>query len=212
MNDLPDLRPNEKGQRSLALFDFDGTITTGDSFLAMLRYELGDVRVLIGLLRWSPWLFGYLIGFVSRTSMKKSILQWAFGGWTKAQIEETCQRFTENRLPQLIRGDALQRLQEHRDRGDLVYVVSASPEEWVKPWCDSQGVECIATRLAYDLREQFAGHLIGLNCHGVEKVRRIRQAISLDEYPIRYAYGDTRGDLPMLGLAQFRGYKVFKSR
>ncbi len=212
MNELPPLAPNEAGQVSLALFDFDGTITTGDSFTAMLRHEKGDWRVMLGILSWSPWLVGYALGFVSRTAIKTRVLRWAFAGMTKDEIEGISRRFAEQQLPALLRADAMRRLVEHRDRGDRVVVVSASPEEWVGPWCRSMGIECICSRLAYDLRGRFAGHLIGLNCRGVEKVRRIRQSIQLDQYPVRYAYGDTKGDLPMLGLAQYRGYRVFHAQ
>lgn len=211
MNEMPELRPNEPGKASLALFDFDGTLTYGDSFMAMLRFELGDARVILGILRWLPWLIGYLVGFVSRTTIKTRVLNWSFGGMTRSEIIDMCQRFTEQKLESLLRPDALLRLHEHIDRGDKVYVVTASPEEWVRPWCDTLGIECIGTRLAYDLRDKFAGHLVGANCHGVEKVRRIRAVVPLDDYPVRYAYGDSRGDLPMLGLAQYRGYRVFKS-
>lgn len=211
MNELPALLPNEEGRAALALFDFDGTITTGDSFLAMLRSEKGDWNVLLGALTWTPWLAGYALGFVSRTSIKTRVLRWAFDGMTREEIEAVSERFAADRLPALLRADAMKRLEAHRDRGDRVVVVSASPEEWVGPWCRAVGIECICSRLAYDLRGRFAGHLIGANCRGVEKVRRIRQSIQLDDYPVRYAYGDTKGDLPMLGLAQYRGFQVFHS-
>lgn len=211
MKVLPELRQNEPGKVSLALFDFDGTLTFGDSFMAMLRFKLGDAKVVLGVLRWLPWLLGYLVGFASRTTFKTRVLNWSFGGMTRSEIANMCDRFTEQKIETLFRQDALHRLGEHISRGDKVYVVTASPEEWIKPWCDKMGIECIGTRLAYDQRDTFVGHLIGANCHGVEKVRRIRQLVPLDEFTVRYAYGDSRGDLPMLGLAQYRGYQVFRS-
>lgn len=211
MNDLPQLVPNEPGQVSLALFDFDGTITTGDSFMAMIRSELGDMKVFWGIIRWLPSLLGYAVGFVTRTKLKTSVLNWAFGGMTRTEIQQMCDRFVRDELPRLVRADALQRLTEHRERGDHVIVVSASPEEWIKTWCIQHNVGCIASRLQYDDAHRFTGNLRGPNCHGVEKVRRIREEVSLDKYPVRYAYGDTKGDLPMLALAQHRGMKVFRS-
>jgi HAD superfamily hydrolase (TIGR01490 family) len=211
MNALPDLVPKGANQKGLALFDFDGTITTGDSFMAMIRSELGDLRVFLGFIRWFPWLLGYLIGIVDRTAIKNHILGWAFGGWHRDTIEAKSTHFSLHILPGYVREDAWNRLMEHQQRGDQICVVTASPEVWIKPWCEQHGFTCIGSKLAYDAEGRFTGVLEGANCHGPEKVRRIQEVIQLDGYAIRYAYGDTKGDLPMLALAQHRGYKAFRS-
>jgi len=211
MNRVPDILPKSADQKGLALFDFDGTITTGDSFMAMIRSELGDLRVSLGFIRWFPWLIGYLMGIVDRTAIKNHVLGWAFGGWHRDTIEERSRHFAEHILPGYVRQDAWNRIREHQERGDLVCVVTASPEVWIKPWCEAHGFVCIGSKLAYDEAGIFLGRLEGANCHGPEKVRRIREAVPIEDYAIRYAYGDTKGDLPMLELAHHRGYKVFRS-
>jgi phosphatidylglycerophosphatase C len=57
---------------------------------------------------------------------------------------------------------------------------------------------------------RLTGRISGLNCHGQEKVRRIKESFPLDQYQEIYAYGDTSGDKPMLDLATHRFYKPFR--
>lgn len=47
------------------------------------------------------------------------------------------------------------------------------------------------------------------NCHGIEKVNRIRNAVDLSNYDDIYAYGDSKGDSGMLDLATRRFYRSF---
>jgi phosphoserine phosphatase len=70
-------------------------------------------------------------------------------------------------------------------------------------------VTLLATRLEVS-GNRLTGRIEGANCHGEEKVRRIRDAYQLKEYSQVYAYGDTKGDLPMLALADIRFYKPFR--
>jgi phosphatidylglycerophosphatase C len=57
---------------------------------------------------------------------------------------------------------------------------------------------------------RLTGRIDGKNCHGPEKVRRIREQYPADEYDIAYAYGDTGGDRPMLALARHPFMKPFR--
>jgi HAD superfamily phosphoserine phosphatase-like hydrolase len=82
----------------------------------------------------------------------------------------------------------------------MVAVVSASPENWVKPWCDARNIQCLATRLEV-IDQKISGNIHGENCYGEEKVRRIKEAFRLEAYQRIIAYGDSRGDKEMLELA-----------
>jgi phosphatidylglycerophosphatase C len=90
-----------------------------------------------------------------------------------------------------------------------VVVVSASPENWLTEWCQELGVQCIATKMAVN-DNRITGKILGRNCHGKEKVRRIREAINLDQYSTVYCYGDTPGDRYMLDLGTYKFYKPFR--
>jgi HAD superfamily phosphoserine phosphatase-like hydrolase len=87
--------------------------------------------------------------------------------------------------------------------------VTASAEEWVKPWCDMLGIGCISTLLEKK-KGMITGHIYGINCNGEEKVNRIRQRFDLATFGDIYAYGDTSGDKPMLQLAKFSFFREFE--
>lgn len=96
-----------------------------------------------------------------------------------------------------------------KEAGAEVVVVSASPENWIIDWCKQMELKCIATRLQV-LDKKITGKINGTNCHGEEKVRRIRELYDLTSYHSIYCYGDTSGDLPMLSLGTIRFFKPFR--
>jgi phosphatidylglycerophosphatase C len=62
----------------------------------------------------------------------------------------------------------------------------------------------IGTRLAVDARGKLTGSYLGQNCRGTEKMRRLSEWISEQDYsgePVIYAYGNSRGDRRLLGGA-----------
>ena len=66
----------------------------------------------------------------------------------------------------------------------------------------------LTSALSVDAQGNISGKLEGANCYGEEKVRRIKewfQTYGVPEYI--YAYGDTKGDIPMLTMAN-EGYWV----
>lgn len=192
----------------LALFDFDGTLTHRDSFRAFVRYTCGPLSYYAGLLALSPVLSLYATGILRNDKAKEKFLRYFYKGWTREQLESDGESFSRERLPGLIRAEAWAKLQWHRSRQHDIYVVTASLSTWVKPWCLHHGIECIATEPQYQ-QDRFTGKLGTPNCHGEEKVRRIRAAIRLDQYSRIHAYGDSPADRPMLGLADEAYYQKF---
>ena len=90
-----------------------------------------------------------------------------------------------------------ERLQWHLRQGHKVYVISASIEEWVKPFFRTLGdVTVLATKARPDL-SGFASN----NCYGQEKVERLLKAEPDRANYYLYAYGDSRGDREMLAFS-----------
>ena len=207
LSTLTPLDQNHK--RCLALFDFDGTITDKDSMLAFVRYVVGSCRYMSGMFCLTPIFLAYKIGLIDAKQAKQNLLYWFLSKYETRELCEYSSTFCATRLPNIIRFDALSRLNEHRKIGHKVVVVSASAELWLKPWCERNGVELIATKLDM-LKQPFAGQLLGENCKGSEKVVRINSEFNVQQFDKIYAYGDSRGDNEMLSIADFPHYRVFK--
>jgi phosphatidylglycerophosphatase C len=196
-------------KRRIAFFDFDGTITTKDTLLEMIKYQKGTTPFFLGFLLNGPLLVAFKLKIVSNHFAKERILKYFFGGTKLNQFQEKCDDFALTILPNLVRKKALSEIQRLQAAGADVVIVSASAENWVLPWCRAVKVGLIATRLQAK-GDVITGAIEGRNCHGEEKVRRIEQSYKLDNYDEIYCYGDTKGDKPMLELATFKFYCPFR--
>ena len=195
--------------KAIAFFDFDGTITEKDSLLEFIRYVKGDAAFYFGFFIHSPVLILYKLQIISNHSAKEMMLRYFFGKMDVEIFRKHCDDFTNKKLPQLIRPKAMHEMKKMQESGASVVVVSASPENWLRSWCTANGAECIATRLVIT-DNKITGKIEGRNCHGREKVNRIRSAFNLDQFSSVYAYGDSPGDRHMLSLATIRFYKPFR--
>ena len=198
----------------IAFFDFDGTITTKDTLLEFIRFCKGNARFNLGFLLNSPWLIAMKLKLISNQKAKERILTHFFGKQPVTRFKQQCEAFSNEALPSLIRPKALTEFNRLREAGATIVIVSASPEDWIEHWAAQQGAELIATRLAIrtDAKgsQRLTGRIEGANCHGEEKVNRIRQRFALPEYKEIYAYGDTGGDKPMLQLGTASFFKPFR--
>lgn len=196
---------------AIAFFDFDGTITSKDTLAEIIKFSKGKMRYYTGLLILSPVLIAYKIKLLSNHKAKEFMLQYFFGGTLLSDFNAVCKEFTKIKLPSLLRKQALQEIRKHIENKTKVVVVSASPVNWVKPWCDQYNLDCIATCLEVK-NDTITGKISGQNCSGQEKVNHITSNYMLKTYSDIYAYGDTSGDLPMLGLSTHKFFKPFREK
>jgi phosphatidylglycerophosphatase C len=195
--------------RQIAFLDFDGTITTKDTLLEMIKFTRGSFRFYLGFVLNSPWILSWKAGIISNQKAKERMLTWFFGGMQLDAFQDACNRFASTTIPALIRPKALTEIRLLQEKGVEVVIVSASPANWLQPWTDQLGVSLLATRL--QTRNQIVtGKILDRNCHGDEKVRRIRESYDLSAYDLIIAYGDSSGDKPMLALAANAFFKPFR--
>jgi phosphatidylglycerophosphatase C len=195
-------------KRSIAFFDFDGTITSRDSFLEFLLYAFGFSRLALASFMLSPVLILHVLGITNNNYTKEQVYRYFFSGLTNDQLTNYGEHFVRDQLSKIIRRLALEKIQWHISEGHKVVIVTASLHYWVLPWAAQFGLDCLATHMEQK-QGVLTGIYAGLNCHGEEKVRRILDTYNLSEFDEIYAYGDTVGDLPMLNLANHKFYKPF---
>jgi phosphatidylglycerophosphatase C len=196
-------------KKGIAFFDFDGTITTKDSFLEFIKFSKGSWRFYMGLLWNSPYLVAFKLKLISNQKAKEKLLQFFFKNTPVLAFEKQCELFASQTLPKFMRPKAVEEIKKLKEQGTVVVVVSASAGNWIQNWAQSSGVELIASRLEVQ-KEKLTGKLIGNNCRGEEKVKRILEKYTVSDFTDVYAYGDTKGDSQMLKLAHYAYYKPFR--
>lgn len=198
-----------QGTQTLALFDFDGTITHRDSLFDFIKYTVGTAAFLRGIALISPTLLAYRLGLCDNAQLaKQKLLNQFFNNWSANAFAQAGIRYAAERLPHILRSEAIARIRTHQSLGHQVVVVTASLETWVAAWCETMHVRLIASRIK-TTQEKITGELSGANCNGIEKANRIKLELNLNSFEHVFAYGDTRGDYPMLELASHSFYRVF---
>lgn len=193
----------------IVFIDFDGTITKDDSLLCFIRYVVGDVKFIIGLLVLSPVLVLYKLKIIPNYKAKQKMLSWFFRGYKKDDFEKVANIYSLKHISKILRYKAIKKLKWHKQEGHKIVIVSASIDFWLRPWCEKNGFDLIATKL--EVKDGFiTGNLLTKNCYGQEKVNRIQEKYNLDEYSYIYSYGDSKGDKEMLKLANEGFYKPFR--
>lgn len=192
---------------TVALFDFDGTITHRDSLLPFLWQLFGPLKLAGYAILMSPLLCGYFLRIVPNGVAKERLLGRMLGGMDMGRLHVQAQRFATDFLPSIVRPESAERIAWHQAQGHRVIIVSASLELYLKPWATAQGIsDVLATRLK-EHQGIAAGGFDGVNCFGEVKAQRVREYLGdLSGLEI-YAYGDSRGDTQMLAMAEHAYYR-----
>lgn len=184
-------------------FDFDGTLSRGDSLQDFAAYTIGRLKRTAAYLRVTPAALRWGMGIGhTRESVKCAFLQACWRNAPRAWLEEQATHYAATRLRRRLHPEMLARLETHQARGHRVVLVSASPALYLKPWAQSAGFETVlATELDFT-QDVFQGRLATPNCWGPEKVVRLAQWLGDPDFRLAYAYGDSRGDTEMLARAE----------
>ncbi len=194
--------------KKIAFFDFDGTITKADTMIELIRYHFGTFRFYSGMLAISLYLVGLKVGMVSRQKAKEKLLSHFFGNMEYQEFTEICQSFSRHKLPQLVKKEALNKIEELRLAEFEIVVVTASASDWVMYWCAERQISLIASELQVS-ESRLTGKLKGKNCNTAEKAVRIRNAYDLTQYAEIFCFGDSSGDREMLSMATQSFYRKF---
>ena len=183
------------------MFDFDGTLTTRDSFLAFIRYAHGAWRYYAGFALHAPILILMLLHLYPGGKAKQRIFSHFFKGWTHSRFKSLGQSFYVE-IEKMRNEPVIGKMQEHIAQGHTVYVISASLPEWLEPWCLKQGVKAVlATEIEVDDNGLLTGRFKTANCSGQEKVNRLLEIEPDKENYYLFAYGNSSGDNEMLVMA-----------
>lgn len=191
----------------IAAFDFDKTLTDRDSFLRFLHFAAGSWACSLQFFQLAPVAIAYFLGLCPRERVKQAAIRHFFSGWSVKRFQWLSKRYGREILPRFVLSSAMDRFHQHKSAGHRCIIVSASLEHYLKPWATSVGFDdVLATRLEVE-EGRLTGHLLGSNCYGAEKVRRLEALLGARENYELFAYGDSRGDKELLDYADKGFYR-----
>ena len=133
--------------KKIAFFDFDGTITTKDSLLEIIKFLKGRTAYYTGILLNMHWFVARQINLISASLLKEKILSYFFSGLPEKVFQEQCDLFADRLLPGFIRKGAIAEMDRLRKEGFEMVIVSASAENWIRNFAKRLSLELIATKL-----------------------------------------------------------------
>jgi len=188
-----------------AFFDLDKTVIARSSTLAFGKplYKAG----LLGrgaLMKMALGQMVYLLFGADEDTMERArdALLTTISGWKRSEIQELVEETIERIADPLVYAEALFLIDEHKRQGRRVFIVSASPEEIVRPIARHIGVdEVIATKVKVDGEGRYLPELerYAMGEGKAEAIREVAEREGID-LAGSYAYSDSITDLPMLDV------------
>jgi phosphatidylglycerophosphatase C len=210
MHSIPRRSNVPKKTKTLALFDFDHTITTADTFLDIIIFLFGKIRFAAGMLVCSPALILYLLGIIPNYKAKSRVISHYFKGMPKELFEMLCSGYARSGIGRVLRAEAIERIRWHKKHGHRVIIISASLESWIKPWAKESGIDDVIATIPEFKDGKVTGKLATKNCCGKEKLSRFLEKYPDAEKYTVYAYGDSSGDREILDFADYSFYRKFE--
>ena len=186
-------------KRSVALFDFDNTLASGDTIHRLLKtYLMKHPLQVFRFIKTGFVFVGYKLRMKTYENLKESIL-FPLHHMSEDELKE----FYNKHVTPYYYQNVVEVLNKHKQDGAVVIICTASSEAYMQ-YYDLDADTLIGTRVDN-------GKIIGKNCRKQEKIPRILDYLkSIDveiDYENSYGYSDSNDDIPMLSLVKNR-YRV----
>ena len=188
----------------VAAFDVDNTLTVRDCVIPFMKKVAGPIRFVSACFSRPIFLAG-LVFRRDRDAMKAHFVEKIFAGRNVEGVNEKGIQFASDIVSSWMRNDVAERMRWHQEQGHVVVLVSASLEPYLQPFGDLCEVDAVLCTRLEESQGVFTGKLLGSNCRGDEKVRRLHEWMNSAGLPLEslaYAYGDSRGDHALLEAAE----------
>jgi HAD superfamily hydrolase (TIGR01490 family) len=219
------------GKVEAAFFDLDKTVIAKASIMAFARDFRREGLLTRRTMAKGLWLqLVYVhLGASSRklARIRHSVLSLT-RGWDQSHVRQVVGEKLSSAIDPITFSEAKQLIDDHRQAGRMVYLVSAAPAEIVDPVAEHLGAHgAVASVARVGVDGRYTGDLERY-AYGNEKAAIIRHLARRDELDLTasFAYSDSATDLPMLEIvghpvavnpdralrriAQLRGWEILR--
>jgi len=185
----------------LALFDLDNTLLGGDS-----DHAWGDYLCARGILdadtykaRNDEFYQDYLAGRLDLNEYLNFTLE-ILAATDVAQLDEWHRDFMRDCIEPIMLPKAAALLQQHRDAGDKLVIITATNRFVTGPIAERLGVETLLATEVERVDGRYTGRSYDVPCFKEGKVTRLNRWLEENGYDLHdsYFYSDSMNDLPLL--------------
>ena len=186
---------------TLAIFDLDNTLIAGDSDHSWGEFLVSKQLVDAVEYRRQNDLFyqAYKDGTLDIHAYQRFALT-PLARFTAAELAELHSEFMATCIEPLMLVKAQTLLQQHRDNGDYLLIITATNSFITHPIAKHLGVDDILATDPQVIDGRYTGEIIGTPCFQGGKVTRLNEWLAARERSLdgSYFYSDSYNDLPLL--------------
>ncbi len=187
--------------KSLAIFDLDNTLLSGDSDVLwgqyLVTHDIVDAQTYTkrNLAFYEDYKSGCLDIF--------EFLNFALKPLANTPLEQLLElraQYMKDVIPPLISTQARQRLQSHRDQSHTLMIITATNRFVTQPIADELGVDFLLATDPEMVNGRYTGRVEGTPCFQHGKVERLEAWLKQTGYNLSnsWFYSDSHNDLPLL--------------
>ena len=186
---------------SLAIFDLDNTLIAGDSdhgwgeFLVAKQIVDADYYQRMN----DQFYRDYQNGELDMLAYLQFALK-PLADNTPETLQKLHQQFMEEVIAPIWQPKAEALLQQHRNAGDFLLVITSTNRFIVEPICQQLGVDDLIATEPEKIDGRYTGNIIGVPSYQEGKVTRLNQWLAENNHSMTGAcfYSDSINDLPLL--------------
>lgn len=194
--------------RTIAIFDFDGTITTKSTTSAFLSYVVGKRSFYLRIFT-LPIVLLNKLKLISEDELNNHLIKYCLKGYSLSFLQGKGRLFAQFEIKKVLKKEALNKIKYHQSLGHFCILATAAYDVYVEHWAKLYNFDAVVcTKLEFDKKQCATGRIMDTTCSHVEKLIQIKKVIG-EEKAIIYAYGDSEGDKEMLDFATYPYYQSF---
>lgn len=191
-------------KEKLAIFDVDFTLTSKETLLQLFKFLIKeDKRNLKFIPRAAFSGLMYGIKVYDEKKVKQAFLKF-IDGVEEKDLQALVKKYYDEVLSKILYKDSIDMIRKLKAEGCKIYLISASPEFYLNELYNIKEVDVIiGTRFSFN-KGKFERKMLGENCKGEEKVRRLKEYLKEHnievDYENSYMFSDSLSDKPLLDL------------
>ncbi|MEO9275709.1 HAD family hydrolase [Marinomonas sp. 5E14-1] len=188
---------------TLAIFDLDGTLLSGDS-----DYAWGQFLVEKGLVDTQVYQEAndrFFLEYQAGTLDIHEYLAFSLAPltqFTRAQLNELHSTFMEEKVRPMMQTKATDLLKHHKEQGHFLLMITATNQFVTQPISGALGMDHIIAPVPEIIDGYYTGKIVGVPSFQDGKVTRLNDWLAETGNSMEgsYFYSDSRNDLPLLEL------------